>query len=136
MFFELSVNCATVEIASRIISTVICRTTSRPPSSLTIARGRRTAYRRTKVLTSRRMTQSDAWRMLQRRARDAGIPTAVGNHPFRTTGITAYLDNGGSLENAQAMAAQRVPAPPSSTTARTTRSRSTRLRRLEFRNLH
>jgi site-specific recombinase XerD len=69
----------------------------------------RTAYRRTGVLTDRRMTQSDAWRMLQRRARDAGIPTAVCNHTFRATGITAYLDNGGSLENAQAMAAHESP---------------------------
>jgi len=68
-----------------------------------------TAYRRTGVLTDRPMTQSDAWRMLQRRARDAGIPTAVCNHTFRATGITAYLDNGGSLENAQAMAAHESP---------------------------
>jgi site-specific recombinase XerD len=69
----------------------------------------RTSYRRTGVLTDRAMTQSDAWRMLQRRARDAGIPTAVCNHTFRATGITAYLDNGGSLENAQAMAAHESP---------------------------
>jgi integrase/recombinase XerD len=69
----------------------------------------RTAVRRTKVLTGRRMTQSDAWRMVQRRTRDAGIPTAVCNHTFRATGITAYLDNGGSLENAQAMAAHESP---------------------------
>src|SRR5579859_3048323 len=60
----------------------------------------RTTVRRTGVLTDRPMTQSDAWRMVQRRARDAGIPTAVCNHTFRATGITAYLDNGGSLENA------------------------------------
>jgi site-specific recombinase XerD len=69
----------------------------------------RTVVGRTDVLTERRMTQSDAWRMLQRRARDAGIPTAVCNHTFRATGITAYLDNGGSLENAQAMAAHESP---------------------------
>jgi integrase len=55
----------------------------------------RTAYRRTGTLTNRAMTQSDAGRMLQRRAREAGIPTAVCNHTFRATG-TAYLDNGGS----------------------------------------
>jgi site-specific recombinase XerD len=55
------------------------------------------------------MEQSDAWRMVQRRARDVGIPTAVSNHTFRATGITAYLDNGGSLENAQAMAAHESP---------------------------
>jgi site-specific recombinase XerD len=69
----------------------------------------RTSYRRTGLLTERAMTQSDAWRMLQRRARDAGTPTAVCNHTFRATGITAYLDNGGSLENAQAMAAHESP---------------------------
>src|SRR6266849_2609481 len=39
----------------------------------------RTTVRRTRALTERRMTQSDAWRMLQRRARAAGIPTAVCN---------------------------------------------------------
>jgi site-specific recombinase XerD len=69
----------------------------------------RTTVRRTGVLTDRPMSQSDAWRMLQRRARAAGIPTAVCNHTFRATGITAYLDNGGSLENAQAMAAHESP---------------------------
>ena len=68
-----------------------------------------TTVRRTGVLTNRPMTQSDAWRMVQRRARDAGIPTAVCNQTFRATGITAYLDNGGSLENAQAMAAHESP---------------------------
>ena len=33
-----------------------------------------------------------------------GIGTKIGNHTFRTTGITAYLKNGGTLENAAAMA--------------------------------
>lgn len=56
------------------------------------------------------MTRSDAWRMLQRFARDAGIPTAVCNHTFRATGITTYLDNGGSLKNAP-----NVPRPQEST---------------------
>jgi site-specific recombinase XerD len=69
----------------------------------------RTSYRRTGTLTDRATTQSDAWRMLQRRARDAGIPAAVCKHTFRATGITAYLDNGGSLENTQAMAAHESP---------------------------
>ena len=34
----------------------------------------------------------------------AGIGTTIGNHTFRATGITAYLKNGGTLENAAAMA--------------------------------
>ncbi len=42
--------------------------------------------------------------MIGRRATAAGIETKVGNHSFRATGITAYLKNGGTLENAAAMA--------------------------------
>ena len=34
-----------------------------------------------------------------------GIETEVCNHSFRGTGITTYLENGGTLENAAAMAA-------------------------------
>ena len=36
--------------------------------------------------------------MIRRRALAAGIKTKVGNHTFRATGITAYLQNGGTLE--------------------------------------
>ena len=39
------------------------------------------------------MWQQDAYRMIQRRAADAGIKTRIGNHTFRATGITAYLKN-------------------------------------------
>ena len=42
--------------------------------------------------------------MIRRRAAAAGIETKIGNHTFRATGITAYLKNGGTLENAAAMA--------------------------------
>jgi integrase len=42
--------------------------------------------------------------MVQRRTVAAGIGTRIGNHSFRATGITAYLKNGGTLENAAAMA--------------------------------
>lgn len=50
------------------------------------------------------MTTNDAWYMVRRRARDAGIATRIGCHTFRATGITNYLENGGSLEKAQQMA--------------------------------
>jgi hypothetical protein len=33
--------------------------------------------------------------MIRRRASAASIKTRIGNHPFRATGITAYLKNGG-----------------------------------------
>ena len=51
------------------------------------------------------VSQPDAYRMIVRRARAAGIWTRIGNHPFRATGITEYLENGGKLEIAQAMVA-------------------------------
>ncbi len=39
----------------------------------------------------------------------AGIRTSVGCHSFRATGITNYLENGGTLEKAQQMAAHESP---------------------------
>jgi len=65
----------------------------------------RTAIRKTKVLTRKHMAQADVYRMIKRRAKDAGIATEIGCHTFRATGITAYLQNGGKLEIAQFMAA-------------------------------
>jgi integrase len=61
------------------------------------------------VLTDQPMDQSDAWRMIRRRAATAGIMAPIGNHTFRATGITAYLGNGGALEHAQEMAAHESP---------------------------
>lgn len=45
------------------------------------------------------MTRIDVYRMIRRRARDAGIEEQVGCHTWRATGITAYLGNGGTIEN-------------------------------------
>jgi integrase/recombinase XerD len=59
--------------------------------------------------TEERMTRNDALRMVKRRARAAGLPETTCCHTFRATGITAYLDNGGSIENAQAIAAHASP---------------------------
>jgi integrase len=64
----------------------------------------RTIGRTTNQLTLTPLPQANAYAMIGRRARAAGIKTKVGNHTFRATGITAYLKNGGSLENAAAMA--------------------------------
>jgi len=58
-----------------------------------------------KQLGAKRMSRQDARRMIVRRAREAGIITALGCHTFRATGITVYLLNGGLLEYAQQMAA-------------------------------
>ena len=61
------------------------------------------------VLTEQPMDQKDAWRMIRKHAVAAGIAAPIGNHSFRATGITNFLENGGSLENAQDMAAHASP---------------------------
>ena len=60
-------------------------------------------------LTARQMTRNDALRMIKRRAKKAGLPSDICCHTFRATGITAYLENGGTIENAQAIAAHESP---------------------------
>lgn len=64
----------------------------------------RTAAGRTGQLTDRPMTRFDAWKMVRRRLKDAGIEGEFTNHSFRATGITTFLENGGSLESAQYIA--------------------------------
>ena len=68
-----------------------------------------TAAGKTGTLTGKAMRQQDAYRMIQRRTRDTGIETRIGNHTFRATGITAYLKNKGTLEAAQHIANHEGP---------------------------
>jgi integrase len=63
-------------------------------------------YRR---LTDSPMYRSDVLRMIKRRAEGSGLPATTCCHTFRATGITAYLENGGTIENAQAIAAHESP---------------------------
>ncbi|WP_027681707.1 tyrosine-type recombinase/integrase [Rhizobium leguminosarum] len=67
--------------------------TPRAPLFQTFRRG-------TSELSGNALTQPDAFALVRRRAAAAGIGTAVCNHTFRATGITAYLKNGGTLEKA------------------------------------
>jgi integrase len=69
----------------------------------------RSAVGRTGVLTANPMHRVDAYRMIQRRAADLGMRIKIGCHTFRATGITAYLEAGGTLESAQLMAAHESP---------------------------
>jgi site-specific recombinase XerD len=69
----------------------------RSPLFQTIGRG-------TATLSGTPLPQANAYAMIQRRAKAAGIDTAVCCHTFRATGITAYLKNGGTLEKAANMA--------------------------------
>ena len=60
-------------------------------------------------ITVNPMTRTDVLRMVKRRALAAGLPSSTCCHTFRATGITAYLENGGTIENAQAIAAHESP---------------------------
>jgi integrase/recombinase XerD len=69
----------------------------------------RTAARKTGALTGKPMWNVDAYRMIQRRAKTAGVKTRIGCHTFRATAITAYLKNKGTLEHAQHIANHESP---------------------------
>ena len=61
------------------------------------------------ALTRNPLRTADVWRMIRRRAKQAGIRTRIGCHSFRATGITNYLEHDGTLEKAQQMAAHASP---------------------------
>jgi integrase/recombinase XerD len=61
-------------------------------------------------ITDQRLSRTDVFRMVKRRGLAAGIGIdRICCHTFRATGITAYLENGGTIENAQAIAAHESP---------------------------
>src|SRR5689334_18695426 len=69
----------------------------------------RTTRGRSGVLTKNRMHRADALRMIYRRATAAGLDAHACCHTFRATGITAYLEAGGTIEKAQQIAAHESP---------------------------
>ena len=64
---------------------------------------------KSRKLTENPMNRNDVLRMIKRRAKAAGLPYSTCCHTFRATGITAYLENGGTIENPQAIAAHESP---------------------------
>ncbi len=64
---------------------------------------------RSGVLNAVAMSRGDVLRMIKRRAKVAGLSTEIGCHTFRGTGITAYLNNKGIIENAQMIAQHKSP---------------------------
>ena len=64
---------------------------------------------RERTFSENRVSRVDAFRMIKRRVRQAELGASANCHTFRATGITAYLLNGGSIENAQAIAAHELP---------------------------
>jgi site-specific recombinase XerD len=60
-------------------------------------------------LTGRRLDRRHALAMVKRRSKDAGLGDRIGCHTFRATGITNFLENGGTVEKAQQIAAHESP---------------------------
>jgi site-specific recombinase XerD len=46
---------------------------------------------------------------VKHRVKDAGLPPSTCCDTFRATGMTAYLENGGTIEKAQTIAAHESP---------------------------
>ena len=60
-------------------------------------------------LGERAMSRFDVLHMIKRRAEAAALPYSTCCHTFRATGITTYLQNGGTLEHAQTIANHESP---------------------------
>jgi integrase/recombinase XerD len=69
----------------------------------------RSANRGSGKLTDRPLRRNNALDMVKRRAKAAGFPPRICCHTFRATGITAYLEEGGTIEKAQAIAFHESP---------------------------
>jgi integrase len=69
----------------------------------------RTTRGQSRSITAIGMNRVETWKMIKRRAEDAGLSPEVTCHTFRATGITAYLENGGVIEHAQQIAAHESP---------------------------
>jgi site-specific recombinase XerD len=64
---------------------------------------------RERQLTDRRLHRLEVLAMIKRRARQVGLPLTTCCHTFRATGITTYLQNGGTIEHAQQIANHESP---------------------------
>lgn len=69
----------------------------------------RSAKGKTGALTREPLNRRNALAMIKRRAKAAGLSDRICNHTFRATGITTYLENGGTIEKAQQIAAHESP---------------------------
>jgi site-specific recombinase XerD len=100
-FHELPVHHAAEEYIDAYLDAAGIREEKPPLFRSTVASTRR--------LTGNGLASTDVLRMIKRRAKEAGLSPDVCCHTFRATGISAYLENGGTLENAQAIAAHESP---------------------------
>jgi integrase/recombinase XerD len=64
---------------------------------------------KSELLGDKAMSRFDVFHMIKRRAKAAALPYSTCCHTFRATGITTYLENGGTLEHAQTIANHESP---------------------------
>jgi integrase/recombinase XerD len=83
----------------------------------------RSAAGRTGLLTDRPLRRNNALDMVKRRVKAAGLSDRICCDTFQATGITAYLENGGTIEKARQIAAHESPKT-TKLYERTIRSRS------------
>ena len=62
------------------------------------------------TLSDRPMDRSSVWVRVKRRLVDAGLETRYGCHSFRATGVTLFIQNGGTLRTAGRIARHRQMA--------------------------
>jgi integrase/recombinase XerD len=60
-------------------------------------------------LTDKAMTRFDVLHMIKQRAKAEALPYSTCCHTFRATGITTYLQNGGTLEHTKTIANHESP---------------------------
>jgi hypothetical protein len=70
------------------------------PRSIGVISPQLMPFQPTEILAERPMHRADAYRMVRWRMADAGVKGKLGCYVFRATGITAYLEAGGTIENA------------------------------------
>ena len=73
------------------------------------------------------ISRRDMLRVVKERCTKAELPEGICNHTFRGTGITVFLQNGGSLEAAHTWRIIPTRAPPNSMTGARTLRRSAKL---------
>ncbi len=61
------------------------------------------------TLLGTRLSRGDVYKMIRRRTARLDLPPLYGCHSFRATGITQFLENGGTLEKAQKIAGHASP---------------------------
>jgi len=69
----------------------------------------RSTVGKTKKLTGSGLDRRNVYDMIRRRSQEAGIAAKIGCHSFRATGITLYMENGGSINEAQKLANHADP---------------------------